>query len=198
MSHIGKIASIVATRVKEYGRARVHPPIGSKRNQGWPSRDCLMLLKAPALLQARCASPVANGVRCFAIKPALSCPIGIVDVRTPTDRFVRIAFSRPCSRIRNRHIPTSARCRSHRPRYLRPMFDPCPHFFTQLFSNSPKNLVSRRSRRFRANLHLDLTDGPFTEDSLARSNCPNRQCCDHQDSGNAIRVACRPSTYDPE
>jgi uncharacterized protein YcbX len=128
-------------------------------------------------------------------EPAL-LPDGVVEVRTPTGQVFRID-SQALLEYLQLHIPNVSSLSLTQTEIPQTDVRPLSLISLQTVQQLSKELGEPLDpRRFRANFHLDLTDGPFTEDSLV---------------GRTVRIGntaiikilerdprCRLITYDPQ
>jgi uncharacterized protein len=162
MSRIGQIASIVRYPVKSMAGEIVRH---SFLTESGLAGDRLYAFESSGAPPGMLRLTGRERREMLRYEPIL-LPDGTVDVRTPTGESLRVDSEALLVYLQS-HIPAvSSLSLTHA---ARPQTDVRP---LSLISLQTVQQLSEElgepldPRRFRANLHLDLTDGPFTEDSL--------------------------------
>jgi uncharacterized protein YcbX len=192
MSPIGKIASIVRYPVKSMaGEMLCHSALTEWGLAG----DRLYAFESSGAPPGMLRLTGRERREMLRYEPAL-LPDGIVEVRTPTGQVFRID-SQALLEYLQLHIPDVSSLLLTQAEIPQTDVRPLSLISLQTVQQLSKELGEPLDpRRFRANVHLDLTDGPFTEDSLV---------------GRTVRIGntaiikilerdprCRLITYDPE
>lgn len=192
MSHIGKIASIVRYPVKSMAGEVLQR---SFLTESGLAHDRLYAFESSGAPPGMLRLTGRERREMLRYQPAL-LPNGIVEVRTPTDQIFRIDSQAFLEYLQS-HIPDVGSLLLTQATIPQTDVRPLSLISLQTVQQLSEELGEQIDlRRFRANLHLDLTHGPFTEDSLV---------------GRTVRIGntatikilerdprCRLITYDPE
>ncbi len=192
MSHLGKIASIVRYLVKSMAGEILQ---SSLLTESGLAHDRLYAFESSGAPPGMLRLTGREQREMLRYEPVL-LPDGTADVRTPTGESFRVDSEALLSYLQS-HIPGVSSLSLTQAAIPQTDVRPLSLISLQTVQQLSEELGEPLDpRRFRANLHLDLTDGPFTEDSLVGRTLR---------IGNTATVKilerdprCRLITYDPE